>query len=76
MATAQPAYSSVELATPAAEEATYLRAVTDFPFKITLPAPSYYFADLVSIDGSDYSGKLELVAEPSAFAVARWSTAS
>jgi len=46
---------------PAAEEATYMRTVTDFPFKITLPAPSYFFADLVPIAGSAYTHKLELV---------------
>jgi methionine synthase II (cobalamin-independent) len=46
---------------PAAEEATFMRSVTDFPFKITLPAPSYFFADLVPIEGSAYDHKLELV---------------
>jgi len=46
---------------PAAEEATYLRSLTDFPFKITLPAPSYYFSDFIAIDGSGYASKLELV---------------
>ncbi len=46
---------------PASEEATYMRSLTDFPFKITLPAPSYYFLDFVPITHSDYKTKLELV---------------
>jgi 5-methyltetrahydropteroyltriglutamate--homocysteine methyltransferase len=46
---------------PAAEEATYLRSVTDFPFKITLPAPSYFLSDFVPIIGSSYANKPELV---------------
>jgi 5-methyltetrahydropteroyltriglutamate--homocysteine methyltransferase len=46
---------------PLAEEATFMRAVTDFPFKVTIPAPSYYFTDFVQIDDSVYSHKLELV---------------
>jgi len=46
---------------PAAEEATFLRSLTDFPFKITLPAPSYYFSDFIAIEGSGYTGKAELV---------------
>jgi 5-methyltetrahydropteroyltriglutamate--homocysteine methyltransferase len=46
---------------PGAEEATFLRSLTDFPFKVTLPAPSYFFCDLVSIEGSAYAHKLDLV---------------
>jgi 5-methyltetrahydropteroyltriglutamate--homocysteine methyltransferase len=46
---------------PVAEEATYMRSLVDFPFKITLPAPSYYFTDFVPIKDSDYGHKLELV---------------
>ena len=46
---------------PAAEEASFLRSVSEFPFKITLPAPSYFFCDFIRIDNSPYGNKLELV---------------
>ncbi len=46
---------------PAAEEATFMRSLTDYPFKITLPAPSYYFTDFVPIGESSYKHKLEFV---------------
>jgi 5-methyltetrahydropteroyltriglutamate--homocysteine methyltransferase len=47
---------------PAAEEATFLRAVTDFPFKITVPAPSYYFSDFVPLgDRGAYESKQAFV---------------
>jgi 5-methyltetrahydropteroyltriglutamate--homocysteine methyltransferase len=46
---------------PAAEEASFLRSVADFPFKITLPAPSYFFSDFIRIDSSPYASKVELL---------------
>jgi len=46
---------------PAAEEATYMRSVVDYPFKITVPAPSYYFLDFVPIKNTSYASKLEFV---------------
>ncbi len=51
---------------PAAEEATFLRSVTDFPFKITLPAPSYYFSDFIAVEGSPYASKVEQVEDVAA----------
>ena len=46
---------------PAAEEATFMRALTDYPFKVTFPAPSYYFSDFLPIESSSYGHKLEFV---------------
>jgi len=46
---------------PAAEEATFLRSLTDYPFKVTFPAPSYYFSDFIPITESNYGHKLEFV---------------
>ncbi|HWI22269.1 MAG TPA: cobalamin-independent methionine synthase II family protein [Baekduia sp.] len=48
-------------ASPAAEEATFMRAITDFPFKITIPTPSYYFTDFSHIESSAYKDKFEFV---------------
>ena len=40
---------------PAAEETAFLRAITGgFPFKITIPAPSYVLTDFVTVDGEHY----------------------
>ena len=46
---------------PAAEEVTFMRSVTDYPFKVTFPAPSYYFSDFLPLTGSAYKHKLEFV---------------
>lgn len=46
---------------PAAEEATFLRAITAHPFKITLPAPSYFLSDFVVLDGGPYSTQAAFV---------------
>lgn len=46
---------------PASDEATYMRSLTGFPFKITLPAPSGYFLDFVPIMNASYASRLELV---------------
>jgi 5-methyltetrahydropteroyltriglutamate--homocysteine methyltransferase len=41
---------------PAAEEAAFMRAVAgDFPFKITLPAPSYFLTDFIELGGGAYA---------------------
>ncbi len=40
---------------PAAEETAFLRAITGgFPFKITVPAPSYVLSDFTTVDGEIY----------------------
>ena len=39
---------------PMAEEASFLRGITDFPFKVTLPAPSYFYTPFVELHGSTY----------------------
>jgi len=49
-------------ASPLAEEATFLRSITDFPFKVTLPAPSYFLTDFVATPKKVYSHRQELVA--------------
>ncbi|HWI21186.1 MAG TPA: hypothetical protein VNT22_01080 [Baekduia sp.] len=49
-----------KVSSPMAEEATYLRAVTDFPFKVTITTPSYYFTDFAQI-GDSYANKAEYV---------------
>jgi 5-methyltetrahydropteroyltriglutamate--homocysteine methyltransferase len=48
---------------PLAEEASFLRALGTFPFKLTLPAPSYfYMSDFVPIlPGSEYKSRQEFV---------------
>jgi 5-methyltetrahydropteroyltriglutamate--homocysteine methyltransferase len=51
---------------PTAEEATFMRTLTSYPFKVTLPAPSYYFLDFVPIKNSSYTNKLELVEDATA----------
>jgi 5-methyltetrahydropteroyltriglutamate--homocysteine methyltransferase len=38
-----------------------MRSLTDYPFKVTFPAPSYYFTDFLPIKDSNYGHKLELV---------------
>lgn len=49
---------------PAAEEATYLRSITDYPFKITLPAPSYFFlTQFVALEAAAYATRHEFVAD-------------
>lgn len=41
---------------PAAEEASFMRAVAgDFPFKVTLPAPSYFLTDFIELGGGAYT---------------------
>jgi methionine synthase II (cobalamin-independent) len=47
---------------PAAEEAAFLRTVTGgFPFKITVPAPSYVLTDFISVDGEIYKTHAEFL---------------
>ncbi|MGH2873282.1 MAG: hypothetical protein ACRDL5_12575 [Solirubrobacteraceae bacterium] len=46
---------------PAAEEATFMRSLTGYPFKVTFPAPSYYFSDFLPLTGSGYTHKLDFV---------------
>jgi 5-methyltetrahydropteroyltriglutamate--homocysteine methyltransferase len=47
---------------PLAEEATFLRAITDFPFKVTLPAPSYfYLKQFVPFADGKYGSRHEFV---------------
>ncbi len=49
---------------PAAEEVTYLRSITDFPFKVTFPAPSYFFfTDFIALEGSAYVNRHKFVAD-------------
>ncbi len=40
---------------PAAEEAAFLRSVVgDVPFKVTIPAPSYFLTDFIVLEGGPY----------------------
>jgi 5-methyltetrahydropteroyltriglutamate--homocysteine methyltransferase len=40
---------------PAAEEAAFMRTIApDFPFKITIPAPSYFLTDFIVLEGGAY----------------------
>lgn len=49
-------------AAPLAEESTFLRAITDFPFKVTLPAPSYFYTPFTpNPRGKGYEGRQQLV---------------
>jgi 5-methyltetrahydropteroyltriglutamate--homocysteine methyltransferase len=47
---------------PAAEEVTFLRSITDYPFKITLSAPSYFLSDFLPIQGG-YEQRAEFAAD-------------
>ncbi len=49
-------------ASPLAEEVTFLRSITNFPFKVTLPAPSYFLTDFVTIPQKVYAHRQELLA--------------
>lgn len=41
---------------PAAEEAAFMRSLAgDFPFKITIPAPSYFLTDFIVLEGGAYA---------------------
>jgi 5-methyltetrahydropteroyltriglutamate--homocysteine methyltransferase len=40
---------------PAAEEATFLRSVTAHPFKVTVPAPSYFLSDFIVLEDGPYA---------------------
>ena len=52
-----------KVSSPLAEEVAFLRGLGDFPFKVTLPAPSYfYMSDWVPLSpGSGYGGRQEVV---------------
>ena len=48
---------------PAAEEVAFMRAVTDYPFKLTLPAPSYFLTDFVPTAGSGYASRRDFLTD-------------
>jgi 5-methyltetrahydropteroyltriglutamate--homocysteine methyltransferase len=48
-------------ASPLAEEATFLRGITDFPFKLTIPAPSYFLTDFVDVPASVYPSRRQFL---------------
>jgi 5-methyltetrahydropteroyltriglutamate--homocysteine methyltransferase len=48
---------------PLAEETVFLRSLGDVPFKVTLPAPSYFYSHFVPIEGSGYKNREEFVAD-------------
>jgi 5-methyltetrahydropteroyltriglutamate--homocysteine methyltransferase len=50
-----------KVAAPIAEEAAFLRALCTKPFKVTLPAPSYFFTEFVTSSPAAYSSRQELV---------------
>jgi len=46
---------------PLAEEATYLRSIANYPFKVTIPAPSYFYTPFVATPEMGYRNRQELV---------------
>jgi len=46
---------------PLAEESTFLRSITDYPFKVTLPAPSYFYTQFIATPRKDYTDRQQLV---------------
>jgi 5-methyltetrahydropteroyltriglutamate--homocysteine methyltransferase len=48
---------------PVAEEATYLRAITDAPFKVTIPAPSGFLMDFTVLAPGAYPTHSEFMAD-------------
>lgn len=49
-----------KMSNPAAEEVTFLRSITDHPFKITLSAPSYFLTEFLPIEGG-YESRTQFV---------------
>ena len=47
---------------PLVQDATFLRSITDFPFKLTIPAPSYFLTDFVGLPQHVYPSRRELLA--------------
>lgn len=48
-------------ASPLAAEAAFLHGTTDFPFKVTIPAPSYFYTPFVATPEKGYRSRQELV---------------
>jgi 5-methyltetrahydropteroyltriglutamate--homocysteine methyltransferase len=46
---------------PAVREARYVQSLTDFPFKVTFPAPSYWFSEAVDVSKGAYASQQEFV---------------
>lgn len=46
---------------PALREAQYVRSLTDYPLKVTFPAPSYWFCEPVDVTKGAYSSQAEFV---------------
>lgn len=42
---------------PLVAEVAYLHRVTDFPFKVTLPAPSYFYSDFMTLGSGAYPSR-------------------
>ena len=62
-ALADPAIVSrlTKIASPLAVETAFLRGTTDFPFKITIPAPSYFYTSFIATPEKGYRSRQELV---------------
>jgi 5-methyltetrahydropteroyltriglutamate--homocysteine methyltransferase len=48
-------------ASPLAEEAAFMRSITDYPFKVTIPAPSYFLSDFVPVPSNVYPHRQQLL---------------
>ena len=48
---------------PALQEVKYVQSLTDFPLKVTFPAPSYWYAEPVDLEHRVYSDHHEFVRE-------------
>ena len=46
---------------PAAREAAFVRSLTEYPFKVTFPAPSYWFCEAVDTSKGAYASQQEFV---------------
>jgi 5-methyltetrahydropteroyltriglutamate--homocysteine methyltransferase len=48
-------------ASPLAVEAAFMHGTTDFPFKVTIPAPSYFYTAFIATPDKGYRSRHELV---------------
>jgi 5-methyltetrahydropteroyltriglutamate--homocysteine methyltransferase len=48
---------------PAAREVEFVRSLTDYPLKVTFPAPSYWFCEPVDTSQGAYTSQAEFVAQ-------------
>lgn len=55
----------VKASSPVSEEIAFLRATANYPFKVTVPAPSYFYSDIVDVptDGKGFASRQDFVTD-------------